>query len=106
MVSIFIVLPVMIRFLGFHDMAIVLLASCALLSKALIYYFAENQDVIYLSIIPSIFSPLVTQPLRSSLTKIVGQGFWLSFRQVLDVFQVMLGLFSPVSVPCRRLQAS
>ena len=79
MVSIFIVLPVMIRFLGFHDMAIVLLASCALLSKALIYYFAESSDILYLSIIPSIFSPLVTQPLRSSLTKIVGQGFWLRF---------------------------
>ena len=79
MFSIFIVLPVMIRFIDFHDMTIVVFASYGLLFKALIYYFVESPDMIYLAIIPSIFSPLFSQPLRSSLTKIVGQGFYFSF---------------------------
>jgi len=73
-VSLFVVLPLMVRTLGFHDMTIVICAVSAQAAKSLIYFFAEQKNVIYTVIFFSIFSPLVTQPLRSSMTKIVGQS--------------------------------
>ena len=89
--SIFLVLPFLIRFLlmnkiiintlifmirivGLHDLTICLIASISSLSKNLIYYFAETPDVIYLSLAASIFGALVNQPLRSSITKVAGEG--------------------------------
>ena len=67
-------LILMIRILGLHDLTICLLASISSLSKNLIYYFAETPDVIYLSLVASIFGALVNQPLRSSITKVAGEG--------------------------------
>ena len=43
-------------------------------AKSLIYFFAEDKSAIYIVIAFSIFSPINTQPLRSSMTKVVGQG--------------------------------
>ena len=74
MVSLFLILPLLVKILKLHDMSIVILASLSLLTKALIYFFAWDKSVIYVSLGCSVLTMLVTQPLRSSMTKIVGPG--------------------------------
>ena len=53
---------------------LLILTSSPQAAKSLIYFFAEDKSAIYIVIAFSIFSPINTQPLRSSMTKVVGQG--------------------------------
>ena len=47
-------------------------------AKSLLYFFAEDKSAIYVVIAFSIFSPINTQPLRSQMTKLVGQGLFFN----------------------------
>ena len=71
-ISIFIILPLLIKFLKLHDMSIVMLAVTSLALKCLILCFAKDKNFLYAIIGTSLFDGLVNQPLRSTLTKIVG----------------------------------
>ena len=73
-VALFVVLPLLVRTFHLHDMSIVIIAVLSQATKSLIYFFAADKSQIYLVIAFSILQPINTQPLRSSMTKLVGQG--------------------------------
>ena len=62
------------RFLKLHDMTIVLLAGGSMLTQALLYFFATSTKFILATLFFNLFAVLFSQPLRSSMTKIVGEG--------------------------------
>lgn len=62
------------RFLKLHDMTIVLLAGASMLTQALLYFFATSTKFILATVFFNLFAVLFSQPLRSSMTKIVGEG--------------------------------
>ena len=62
-------------------------------AKSLIYFFAEEKSAIYIVIAFSIFSPINTQPLRSSMTKVVGQGNYSKPVQLILITNVHVALF-------------
>ena len=62
-------------------------------AKSLIYFFAEDKSAIYIVIAFSIFSPINTQPLRSSMTKVVGQGNYSKPVQLILITNVHVALF-------------
>ena len=73
-IALFVVLPLLVRTLHLHDMSIVIIAVLSQATKSLIYFFAADKSQIYLVIAFSMLHCLNTQPLRSSMTKLVGQG--------------------------------
>ena len=66
------------RFLKLHDMTIVLLAGCSMLTQALLYFFATSTKFILATVFFNLLAVLWSQPLRSSMTKIVGEGIMVS----------------------------
>merc|ERR550534_147367 len=78
--SLFLVLPFLLRFLKLHDMTIVLLAGASMLTQALLYFFAV----------------LFSQPLRSSMTKIVGEGDVGAVFACVGSLQAVFGFLSPL----------
>ena len=60
------------RVLKLHDITITMLAISSLALKCLIFCFANSKNVLYAILAVGLFDNLVTQPLRSTLTKIVG----------------------------------
>ena len=74
MLALFVVLPMLVRSFHLHDMSIVIIAVLSQATKSLIYFFAADKSQIYLVIAFSMLHCLNTQPLRSSMTKLVGQG--------------------------------
>ena len=55
-------------------MTIVLLAGSSMLTQALLYFFATSTKFILATVFFNLFAVLFSQPLRSSMTKIVGEG--------------------------------
>ena len=55
-------------------MTIVLLAGASMLTQALLYFFATSTKFILATVFFNLFAVLFSQPLRSSMTKIVGEG--------------------------------
>ena len=53
-------------------MSIVMLAVTSLALKSIIFCFTSDKNFLYAIIGTSLFDYLVTQPLRSTMTKIVG----------------------------------
>jgi len=73
-IALFVILPLLVRTLQLHDMTIVIIAVLSQAVKSLIYFFAGDKSSIYYVIGFSMLHCLNTQPLRSSMTKLVGQG--------------------------------
>lgn len=73
-VSLFLVLPLFVRVLRLNDLTIVVFAAVSLLIQALLYFFAEDKNTIMATVFFNLLSSLFSQPLRSSMTKIVGPG--------------------------------
>ena len=73
-VSLFVILPILVKVFKFHDMTIVMLATICSALKCIIFCFATNKNMLYAVLGVSLFDYLFTQPLRSTLTKIVGSA--------------------------------
>ena len=80
--ALFVVLPLFVRTFHLHDMTIVIIAVLSQATKSLIYFFAGDKNQIYYVIAFSFLHCLNTQPLRSSMTKLVGQGELIQFQLV------------------------
>ena len=83
--ALFVVLPLLVRTLQLHDMTIVIIAVLSQAVKSLIYFFAGDKSSIYYVIGFSMLHCLNTQPLRSSMTKLVGQGESTQFQLISNV---------------------
>lgn len=94
--SLFLVLPLLLRFLKLHDMTIVLLAGCSMLIQALLYFFATSTKFILATIFFNLFAVLFSQPLRSSMTKIVGEGDVGAVFACVGSLQAVFGFLSPL----------
>merc|ERR550519_1389867 len=64
--SLFLVLPLLLRFLKLHDMTIVLLAGCSMLTQALLYFFATSTKFILATVF---FNLLAGSPSSSKFIK-------------------------------------
>ena len=73
-IALFVVLPLLVRTFHLHDMTIVIIAVLSQATKSLVYFFSEDKSHIYAVIAFSVLHCINTQPLRSSMTKLVGQG--------------------------------
>ena len=72
-VSLFVILPILVVF-KFHDMSIVILATICSVLKNIIFCFATSKNWLYAVLGIALFDSLFAQPLRSTLTKIVGSA--------------------------------
>lgn len=95
-IALFIVLPILVKTLQLHDLTIVILSALAHLSKSLIYYAAQEKSLIYVTIAFCLVSPLCTQPLRSSMTKIAGQGDVGAIFACVAALQAISGFATPL----------
>merc|ERR1711953_758706 len=94
--SLFLVLPLLLRFLKLHDMTIVLLAGCSMLTQALLYFFATSTKFILATVFFNLLAVLWSQPLRSSMTKIVGEGDVGAVFACVGSLQAVFGSLSPL----------
>lgn len=94
--SLFLVLPLLLRFLKLHDMTIVLLAGGSMLTQALLYFFATSTKFILATVFFNLFAVLFSQPLRSSMTKIVGEGDVGAVFACVGSLQAVFGFLSPL----------
>ena len=70
--SLLVVLPLLVRWVKLHDMSIAILATICAALKCLIYCFSTDKNMLYAVLGIALFDYLFTQPLRSTMTKIVG----------------------------------
>ena len=71
-VSSFLVLPLFVKLLKLEDPSIAIIGVSCHAVRIIVYLLATSKPLLYISIATSSFSYLVTQPIRSSLSKIVG----------------------------------
>ena len=60
------------KWLKLHDMSIAILATICRALKCLIYCFSTDKNMLYTVLGGALFDDLFTQPLRSTMTQIVG----------------------------------
>ena len=102
-IALFVVLPLLVRTFHLHDMTIVIIAVLSQATKSLVYFFSEDKSHIYAVIAFSVLHCINTQPLRSSMTKLVGQGgstqISTRFKSASNLFQIRV---QPVCRGCWR----
>ena len=69
----FLVLPVLTNVFKMHDIVIVILVAACFIVYCSIFAFAKSRSLLYISIPFIAITNVITSPLRSSMTKIVGK---------------------------------
>merc|ERR1711892_912944 len=94
--SMFIILPILVKFFKLHDISIVMLASVCAVLRAIVFCFATNLNILYTTLCLALFDNLLSQPLRSSLTKIVGSADVGKVFAAVGSLQAVMGFASPI----------
>jgi len=94
--SCFIILPLFVKVLRLKDMTIVMIATLSIIAKCFIYIFNEDKIYLYGIVVCALFDWLCTQPLRSSMTKLVGPGDVGKVFACVGSLQAITGFASPL----------
>jgi len=94
--SLFVILPLLVKVLKLHDMSIVMLAIISRGIRCLIFCFATDKNMLYGILGIALFDYLWTQPLRSTLTKIVGSEDVGKVFAAVGSLQALMGFASPI----------
>ena len=70
--SLLVILPLLVKWVKLHDMSIAILATICAALKCIIYCFSTDKNMLYAVLGIAMFDHLWSQPLRSTMTKIVG----------------------------------